>query len=63
MIHAPLHATGNHLYMDDVSVEHLVEVFDTPLYIMSENRIRENFRRLKGALDEHFSCNRILYSA
>ncbi len=63
MIHAPLRATGNQLYMDDVSVQHLVEFFDTPLYIMSENRIRDNFRRLKGALDEYYSCNRILYSA
>lgn len=63
MIKTPLRKIENQLYVDDVSVQHLAEVFDTPLYIMSENRIRENFRRLKEALDEHYSSNRILYSA
>ncbi|MEM1586111.1 MAG: diaminopimelate decarboxylase [Candidatus Bathyarchaeia archaeon] len=51
------------LYIDGVSVIELAEKFDTPLYVLSENRIRENFRRLRGALLKHYEKIRIYYSA
>jgi len=51
------------LYIDGVSVLKLTEEFDTPLYVMSERRIRDNFRRLSKALTERNSKVRIYYSA
>jgi diaminopimelate decarboxylase len=50
------------LYMDGVSALKLAKEFDTPLYVMSERRIRDNFRRLKEALTRHYSKVRIYYS-
>ncbi|MDK2890806.1 MAG: diaminopimelate decarboxylase [Methanoculleus sp.] len=37
--------------------------FGTPLYVTDEERIRENFRRLSGALTAHYPGIRILYAA
>ncbi len=37
--------------------------FGTPLYVTDEERIRENFRRLSGALTAHYPKVRILYAA
>ncbi len=51
------------LYIDNVSTVKLAEEFDVPLYVLSENRIRENFRRLKEALLKYYSKTRIYYSA
>ncbi|HOI13969.1 MAG TPA: diaminopimelate decarboxylase [Methanoculleus sp.] len=41
----------------------LAERFGTPLYVTSEDRIRENFQRLSGALTAHYPKVRILYAA
>jgi len=41
----------------------LAERFGTPLYVTDEERIRENFRRLSGALTAHYPGIRILYAA
>jgi diaminopimelate decarboxylase len=51
------------LYIDGVSALKLAKEFDTPLYVMSECGIRENYRRLREALTKHFSKVRIYYSA
>jgi len=51
------------LYIDGVSTIKLAEIFDTPLYVLSENRIRENFRRLRETLLKHYEKIRIYYSA
>jgi diaminopimelate decarboxylase len=51
------------LYVDGVSALKLAKEFDTPLYVMSERRIRENYRHLKEALTRHYSKVRIYYSA
>jgi diaminopimelate decarboxylase len=51
------------LYVDGVSTLKLAEEFDTPVYVMSERRIRGNYRRLHEALSEHYSKVRIYYSA
>jgi len=51
------------LYIDGVSTLELAEKFDTPLYVMSERRIRENYQRLYKALTKHYGKIRIYYSA
>ena len=54
---------GGILYIDGVSSLELAEKFDTPLYVLAERRIRENYRRLLNALKKRFSKVRIYYSA
>jgi len=59
----PLENKRGVLYIDGVSSLKLAEEFDTPLYVLAERRIRENYRRLHDALTKHFSKVRIYYSA
>jgi len=61
--HEILENRGGILYIDGVSSLKLAEEFDTPVYIMSERRVRENCRRLYGALSRHYDKVRIYYSA
>jgi len=51
------------LHVDGVSALELAERFDTPLYVLSEARIRENYRRLHRALTRHYQKIRIYYAA
>jgi len=51
------------LFIDGVSSLRLAEEFDTPAYVMSETRIRDNFRRVHEALSENYSKVRVYYSA
>ncbi len=50
-------AIGEHDTVD------LARQFGTPLYVTSEDRIRENFNRLSGALTAHYPKIRVLYAA
>lgn len=61
--HKALENRNGILYIDGVSTLKLAEEFDTPLYVLSENRIRENFRQLYEALAKHYEKIRIYYSA
>ncbi|MEM3673080.1 MAG: diaminopimelate decarboxylase [Candidatus Bathyarchaeia archaeon] len=63
MIKKPLENVNGELYLDGVSVLKLVEEFGTPLYLMSENKIRENYRRFNSAFSHHYDKIRVLYSA
>ena len=63
MISSPLENVNGVLYIDGVSTLRLAEEFDTPLYVMSETKFRENYRRLRSALLRNYSKIRILYSA
>jgi diaminopimelate decarboxylase len=63
MIASPLENVGGELYIDGVSALDLADEFDTPLYVISENKIRENYRRLKSALRSIYSKARVFYSA
>jgi diaminopimelate decarboxylase len=47
-----LTAKDGHLLVDGVSCGALAEKFGTPLYVLSENRIRHNYRGFHGALEE-----------
>ncbi|MEM2093226.1 MAG: diaminopimelate decarboxylase [Candidatus Bathyarchaeia archaeon] len=63
MIKAPLANVNGVLHMDGASTVKLAETYGTPLYVISENKIRENYRRLAGAFKKGYSKTRILYSA
>jgi len=63
MVVFPLEDKGGVLYIDGVSTLTLAEEFDTPLYVISENKIRENYRRLRSALSSMYGKTRIFYSA
>lgn len=51
------------LYMDGVSTIKLAEQYGTPLYVISERKIRENYRRLTAAFTKNYGKTKILYSA
>jgi len=51
------------LFIDGVSVIELAKQFDTPLYVISEKRIRENYRRIHDALIRNYPKVRIYYAA
>jgi diaminopimelate decarboxylase len=59
----PLENRGGKLYFDGVSALELAEAFDTPLYVASENRIRDNYRRLRNALTSNYEKIRVYYAA
>ncbi|MEM2272673.1 MAG: diaminopimelate decarboxylase [Candidatus Bathyarchaeia archaeon] len=61
--HKFLENKGGTLYIDGVSAIEIADKFDTPLYVLSENRIRENFRRLRETLLKYYERIRIYYSA
>jgi len=58
-----LSVRGGHLYIGEHDTVALAERFGTPLYVTSEDRVRENFRRLSGALSVHYGKVRVLYAA
>jgi diaminopimelate decarboxylase len=59
----PLENRKGTLYFDGVSTIELAEKFDTPLYVISESRIRENYKRLYDALTRNYQKVRIYYAA
>jgi len=63
MLREPLENRKGTLYFDGVSAKELAEKFDTPLYVISEKRIRENYRRLNNALTRNYEKTRIYYAA
>ncbi|MEM3640842.1 MAG: alanine racemase, partial [Candidatus Bathyarchaeia archaeon] len=63
MIRSPLENVNGELYIDGVSTLKLADEFDTPLYVISEKKIRENYRRLANAFSKNYGKVRILYSA
>ncbi len=54
---------GGHLTISGHDTVELAERFGTPLYVTDEGRIRENFRRLAGALTARYQKVRVLYAA
>ena len=59
----PLEDRKGNLYFDGFSVKELAEKYDTPLYLISEKRIRDNYDRLYGALVNNYKYVRIYYAA
>ncbi len=63
MIRDPLENVGGELFVDGVSTLKLAEEFGTPLYVMSETRVRDNYRRLNSAFSSKYEKTRIFYAA
>jgi diaminopimelate decarboxylase len=59
----PLENRNGELYIDGVSAVELAAQFDTPLYVLSEKRIRDNYNRLRNALTRNYAQSRIYYAA
>jgi diaminopimelate decarboxylase len=62
-LHKPLENKKGKLYFDGASTIELAEKFDTPLYVVSESRIRENYKRLYNALARNYLKVRVYYAA
>ena len=58
----PLENRKGNLYFDGFSVEELAQKYDTPLYLLSEQRIRENYNRLYDALAGKYKDVRVYYA-
>ncbi|MGB9915684.1 MAG: diaminopimelate decarboxylase [Candidatus Bathyarchaeales archaeon] len=58
----PLENREGRLYFDGVLASELAAKFDTPLYVISESRIRDNYRRLHKALTSYYGKIRVLYA-
>ena len=63
MIKSPLENINGVLHIDGVSTLKLAEEYGTPLYVIGEKKIRENYRRLAAAFTRNYEKVRILYSA
>jgi diaminopimelate decarboxylase len=62
-LHKPLENKKGKLYFDGASTIELAEKFDTPLYVVSESQIRENYKRLCNALARNYAKVRVYYAA
>jgi len=62
-LHEPLEERKGSLFFDGISVKDLAQKYDTPLYIVSEKRIRDNYNRLHDALIRNYKYIRIYYAA
>jgi diaminopimelate decarboxylase len=58
----PLENRKGALYFDGNSTKELAEKYDTPLYLISEKRIRENYNHLYEALVNAYKHVRIYYA-
>lgn len=59
----PLEDRKGTLYFDGISTTELAKTYDTPLYVLSEKRIRDNYNRLYGAIVNNYKYVRIYYAA
>jgi len=63
LLPTPFENRAGKLYVDGVSTLELAKKFDTPLYVISQKRIKENYDRLKTALMSNYEKIRIYYAA
>jgi diaminopimelate decarboxylase len=59
----PLEDRKGTLFFDGFSTKELAQKYDTPLYLLSEKRIRDNYNRLHDALISNYKYLRIYYAA
>jgi len=62
-LNAPLENREGKLYFEGVSASEIAEAFDTPLYVIGESRIRDNYMRLHKALTRNYEKIRVYYAA
>jgi len=58
----PLEDRGGVLHIGGVSALELADRYGTPLYIIDENRIRANYRRLEDAFRRRYANTRVHYA-
>lgn len=63
MLYKNLCVHENTLYMNDYNLKELAEKYGTPLYVMDENRIRENIQYIKTSTNKYFKDSKILYAS
>ena len=65
LIHENISANEkNHLVMGGCDLCDLAKNYSTPLYVMDENKVRENMRAYKNAIDTHYNSNgMVLYAS
>ncbi len=59
----PLEERKGCLFFDGCSVKELAQEYDTPLYVVSEKRIRDNYNRILDALIRNYKYVRVYYAA
>jgi len=59
----PLEDRKGSLFFDGVSAKELAQKYDTPLYVISEKRIRDNYNRVFDALISNYKYARVYYAA
>ncbi len=61
-LNSPLESRNGQLFIDGVSTKDLAEKYDTPLYVISERRIRDNYKRLHLALTQNYPKVKIYFA-
>jgi diaminopimelate decarboxylase len=61
-LNEPLENRNGQLFIDGVSAQVLAEKFDTPLYVISERRVRSNYARLREALTRNYEKVKVFYA-
>jgi diaminopimelate decarboxylase len=61
-LNEPLENRNGQLFIDGVSAQALAAKFDTPLYVVSERRIRNNYQRLYNTLKRNYPKVRLNYA-
>jgi diaminopimelate decarboxylase len=61
-LYNPLESHNGQLFIDGVSTKDLADKYDTPLYVISERRIRDNYNRLHQALTANYPKVRIYFA-
>ncbi|MFQ5405723.1 MAG: diaminopimelate decarboxylase [Candidatus Micrarchaeia archaeon] len=61
-IENPLENRNGKLVIGGVPCIELAEKYDTPVFVTDENRIRENFKRLKNAFEKRYSKFKVHYA-
>ena len=59
----PLEDRKGNLFFDGFSVKELAEKYDTPLDVVSEKRLRDNYNRIYDALIRNYKHVRVDYAA
>ncbi len=59
----PLEDRKGYLFFDGCSVKELARKYDTPLYLISEKRLRDNYNRIHDALIRNYKYVKIYYAA
>ncbi len=63
LLHDPLENRKGILFFDGVSAKELAKKYDTPLFVISEKRLRDNYNRLLSVLTRNYDKIRIYYAA